>query len=1054
MKQSSNKNNYNMAAGRWFFSMAVVFTLAGCKSGSSAFSDLVGSADGGTGNASIAITSFSPGASSFVVKSDATQQFLVSAVGKGTLVYQWTIDDVAVGADLPSLNLNAASLSIGNKVLKVTIRDEVGTVSQTWNVKVNGSPVVSSSNPTVSTVQLKRSTEQVYSVTMTDPNSDTLTYVWKLNGEEGILTSTTNTQAVTPDSVGQQTVSVDVYDGPVSESGTYKVTRTWTNVVNNFSEACNMMENSAQTNKTCVYSGISGIGDSLDPDTSPASFLLRAAALETTVEGNVFVADDDNHVVWFWNRYSAPSVTMLGIDVPVNTMKVVVGAGHASTNITGYLLAANSASGKARRILLNTPHGLKWDGTHLYISDSSNNRVLRVDSAGTYETVNTAGCSSPRGLAKAGNQLYIACYSSHVIRVLNTDTLVGATFAGTGGAGDPTSTAESTFTDATEGRLRGPYGVALDSAGDLFVSEYDGCRLRAYNIATAAGKQVYGAAWTISLNRQRIVLGTAGAAQCGTYTVGEAVNLTGGTDARVRQLRLISFLPTGELIFTGENMNRISALNFNSGSADVLGTTIAGYSIQRIIGNGTSGYIGDGQLATATRVATPYHALHEPVSGSIIFADRQNFRLRSVSTSTNRSTLLAGNGSTRVGTNAGQGTIDVGNEKMNQPRGMVHDAVTGTLFVADSANHRIRAISRFGESTLAVGSGTVGSGSEEDESPSNTTMNLPRGLVLVGKTATFGGHLVWADSQNHRVRVWNRSNAQATIFFVPVPAGMVATIGGNGTAGTATTGSALQAAFNEPSGVTSDGTNLYVADRGNHCVKRIDPDGELSVVAGTCGTAGNLNGTVGAGRMSYPEGLAYYSNGGHTGILIASTASTPTNLGASRVRFLRLSGPSTLLFGTAITVGNTNAVACGGTDHSEGFPADLVPCSGVYDVSTSGSKFCFTNFGFHNARCVDSAAGVISTIIGAVQGVNDSVSLHFPVVPFSSVTFSSASPNYSTQNGVTSFFLPSPLVDATSAASLTQDLGGLVFPRSIYMADDKTVFVSDNLGLIRKVKLP
>ncbi|MDZ4084556.1 MAG: hypothetical protein U1E10_16545, partial [Bdellovibrionales bacterium] len=421
-------------------------------------------------------------------------------------------------------------------------------------------------------------------------------------------------------------------------------------------------------------------------------------------------------------------------------------------------------------------------------------------------------------------------------------------------------------------------------------------------------------------------------------------------------------------------------------------------------------------------------------------------RLRRVNASDNRIALQAGNGSFRNVTNAGQATVDVGNEKMNQPRGIVHDAVTGQVFVADSANHRIRSISRFGEVSQAIGSGSLGGGSEENEAPTNSTMNQPRGLVLVGKTSTFGGHLVWADSQNHRVRIWNRSSAQATLFGVVVDAGMVATIGGNGTSGTATTGVALQAAFNEPSGVTSDGTSLYVSDRGNHCVKKIDSTGTLSVAAGTCGASGNVNGAVGTARMTNPEGLAYYSSGGHTGLVIAAT-------GNSRIRFTRFAGPTTLLFGTAISVGDTNNVACGGTFHTEGVGASLIPCSGIYDVATSGSKFCFTNSGYHNARCVESN-GATNTILGAVQGIDDSLALYFPVAPFSSVAYSASSPNYTSQNGVTSFFLPSPLVDATSAPALNQELGGLMFPRSIYLADDKTVYVSDFIGLLRKVKLP
>lgn len=1018
--------------------------LSACKSGSTAFSDIIGSADGGTGNASIAINSFSPGASSFTIKSEATQAFLVSAVGKGTLTYVWTLDDVEVGSNLPNFTINASLLTVGERVLKVTIRDEVGSVSQTWNVKINGTPVIASATPDLSTVLVRRLTVQNYSVTVTDPNSDTLTYVWKLNGQEGVLTSTTAAQSWTPvvTEVGSHTVSVDIYDGPASDLGTYKVTRSWVTRVNNYSIPCNRLENESQTNKACILVGLGGVGDGSNPDSSPSDFLIRPSALKFTPEGNLFVGDDENHVVWLWNRYTSPSMTVGGVVVPINTMKVVAGAGYPSSG--------NSASLKSLRQFLNNPLGLEWDGTYLYISDTSNDRVIRVNAAGDIETVNSAGCLNPRGLARSGTQLYIACYSSHVIRVVNTTTLVGATFAGTGGAGDPTLSAQASFTHATEGRLRNPHSVALDSAGDLFVSEYGGCRIRAYNINTVAGKQIYGAGWTLSQNTQRIVVGAAGGANCGTYTVGEAVNLDGmATDARIRQVRGISFAPSGELLMTGDNMHRVIALNFNAGSSSLLGQTIAGFSINTLIGSGSTAYTGEGQLARVTNINQPYDVAVDPITGDYFVASRDQRRLRRIGGTDFRASLQAGNGSYRNLFNTGQGTVEAGLEKMNQPRGFTEDSVTGQIFVADSANHRIRVINRFGEVTQAVGSGTSGAGGEEDELPTNTTMNQPRGLALTNATATFGGHLVWADSQNHRVRIWNRESVSRVLFGVTVPGGMVATIGGNGSAGTVTTGPATAAAvFNEPSGVAYDGTNLYVADRNNACIKRIAADGTLSVAGGTCGTTGNVNGGIGAARMTQPEGLVYYSHGGHTGIIIAAT-------GNGRVKFLRLAGPSTLLFGTAIPIGDTNNVACGGTFHTEGVGAGLIPCSGVYDVAASGGKFCFTNNGYHNVRCVDPT-GATTTAIGAVQGIDDSTPMYFPRAPFASAAFDATAPfpNYNSQDGVTAFFLPSPLVSATDQPSNTQDFATLVYPRGVHMIDERTLLVSDLTGVIRKVKLP
>lgn len=1023
-----------------------LLTLASCKGGSSAFSDILGSADGGIGRASIAITSFTPGSSSVVVKKENSQQFLISAVGQGTLVYQWTLDGVEIGADAPSLTINAADLSVGNRVLKVKVRDSVGEAEQQWALKINGPPVISSVTPTISTLLLRKNSQIQYSVSATDPNSDSLTYVWKLDGQENVLTSTSSSQAWTPDSsyVGSRAVSVDIYDGPISDAGTYRVTRTWSTQVNNFSSSCNRMENESQTNRTCVQIGIPGIGDGSNPLTSPASFILRAGALASTSEGNLFIGDDVNHVVWYWNRYSSPSANVLGVIVPHNTMKVVAGAGLATSGA--------SASSKAIRTFFNNILGVAWDGTHLYISDTSNNRVVRVDSSGDLAVVNSANCNSPRGLAKFGNQLYIACFGSERIRVVNTDTLIGSDFAGTGTAGDPTSNSEATFTDGTQGVLRGPYGVAVDSVGDLYVSEFGGCRVRAYNINSGPTKQIYGAGYTLSLNRQRIILGSpgsGGAAVCGTYANGEAVNLSGAADAVMNRVRLMNFAPTGELLISGsDNINRVLALNFSSGSRALYGTSIPGYSVASIAGNGTAGYIGEGQAASATRFNNVFDMVVEPVSGDLVVADYSNLRLRRINASDGRAALIAGAGITRNNTSAGQGTLEANLERLNYPRGIVIDRVSGQMFIADSWNNRIRVSSRFGEVTQAVGTGFSGAGSEENEAPTNSSMNEPRGLVLTHATASFGGHLVWADVNNHRVRIWNRDTVQRTLFGVTVAAGMVATIGGNGTAGNATTGSALQAAFNQPSGVAFDGSSLYVSDRVNHCVKKIDSTGDLSVAAGTCGTSGNVNGAVGVARMTNPEGIAFYSNGGHSGILIAAT-------GNGRVKFTRLTGPSSLLFGTSISIGDTTNVACGGTFHTEGVGAGLIPCSGIYDISAFGSKFCFANSNYHNARCVDST-GAVTTVMGAVQGIDDSTQLFFPKLPMAAADYDSTAtyPNVASQNGVTAFFLPSPLVSAADAPALGQEMGGLLHPRSIYMHDANTVYVSDYIGLIRKVKLP
>ena len=1011
--------------------------LTGCLSKSEDFSEALGDTSGGNGTASISITSYSPAVASIALKTTTTQQFIVSAVGEGTLLYAWKLDGVSVGSNLSSYTIDASLLSVGNKVLTLQVSDELGSVTQSWNVKINGTPVITTSVPTSVTASLRRTVLQNYSVTVTDPNADVLTYVWKLDGVEDVLTSTTASQNWTPGTidVGTHTVSVDIYDGPASDAGTYKVTRTWTTYVNNFTNSCNTMENNAQTNKSCVMVGIPGIGDGVNPLTLPTSIYVRPTALEFDAAGNLFVADDMNHVVWYWNKNTSPSVVMLGVTVPVNTMKVVAGIGMAGSG--------GSASTKALRNFLNSPYGLAYDGTYLYISDTSNNRVRRVDATGAIVSVYTAGCDSPRQLTIVGNDLYVACYSSNIVRSYDMTTFVGTTFAGTGAAADPQSLVESTFTENTgsfNGRLRGPHAITSDASGNIYVGEYGGCRVHMYN-RTAGVITLYGT-YTISPNRQRIIAGIPGGPTCAS-TLGEPVDITAAANGNVGNVRGLSFNSAGQLLI-GHDSDSIAAINFNVGSVSLLGVTLAGYKVGTVWGTGTAGYIGENQLASATRFNNPFHALEDPISGDYMVADYSNVRLRRLQVSDNKSELIAGNGGQRAATNAGQGLVEAGQEKMSAVRGFAYDSVTGELYMADSGNNRIRVLNRYGQVSQGVGTGTSGTGTEEDEYPTSATMSSPRGLVLTHKTASFGGNLVWADAGNHRIRIWNRSAANATLFGVLVSAGKVATIGGDGTAGTATSGVALQAAFNTPSGVTFDGTDLYVADTNNHCIKKISSAGVLSAFSGTCGTAGNVNGPVGAGRMNSLEGIDYYENGTHRGLVIADR-------GNGRIRFHRIAG-SSLLFGGSTSIGDANAIACGGTFHTEGINANLSPCSGTYDVAVVGTKVCFTNYSYHNVRCFLST-GEVTTVLGPIQGIDDTTPLYFPGISLANDDYDAAAvvPNYTAQGGVAAFTLPGVLAESTYSESF----GQVAYPLPLRAIDASTLVVGEySLGLIRKVKLP
>lgn len=95
---------------------------------------------------SININFFKPVSTSVVVKDAGSQTFLVSAVGQGALSYLWTVNGIPVSSVTPSFDLLGSNYSVGNITVAVQVSDEVGSATQTWNVKINGALFFSATN--------------------------------------------------------------------------------------------------------------------------------------------------------------------------------------------------------------------------------------------------------------------------------------------------------------------------------------------------------------------------------------------------------------------------------------------------------------------------------------------------------------------------------------------------------------------------------------------------------------------------------------------------------------------------------------------------------------------------------------------------------------------------------------------------------------------------------------------------------------------------------------------------------------------------------------------
>jgi hypothetical protein len=195
--------------------------------------------------------------------------------------------------------------------------------------------------------------------------------------------------------------------------------------------------------------------------------------------------------------------------------------------------------------------------------------------------------------------------------------------------------------------------------------------------------------------------------------------------------------------------------------------------------------------------------------------------------------------------------------------------------------------------------------------------------------------------------------------------------------------------------------------------------------------------------MNSPEGISYYENGVHKGLVIAAR-------GNGRIKFHRFAGTS-LLFGGSTAIGDTNNIACGGTFHTENINANLAVCGQIYDVTAFNGKVCFSNYTFHNVRCIAST-GEINTVLGGPEGIDDTTSLYGPGGAFAVEDYDPLNPNPTSQNGVTAAYVPDPV---TGEPGLTESYGKVAFPMSVAPLDSATLLVGEyQLGLIRKVKMP
>jgi sugar lactone lactonase YvrE len=398
--------------------------------------------------------------------------------------------------------------------------------------------------------------------------------------------------------------------------------------------------------------------------------------------------------------------------------------------------------------------------------------------------------------------------------------------------------------------LNQPFAIAVDGDGKLFIADFANHRVRKVTtggiITTVAGNGQFGFSgdgspadgvqlrspfdvavtaagdMLIASNGRIRIVGPTGiitsAAGTGTGDFGGD-----GGPAVSRQTELV--FPTSVTLDKSGNLFIVDSIRIRKVSSDRTITTVAG--------NGDSSI-----AAVSSQLGLPSGIAVDSES-NLFVADGLNHRILKVSPN-GMITTVAGKGTPGFSGDGGPAL----SAQLTLPSALALD-VAGNLFIADNGNHRIRKISVSGVISTVAGTGVSGFGG--DGGPATSALiRAPNGVAI-----DTAGNLFIADTGDNRIRKVNAS-------------GMITTVAGNGTRGLGGEGSsATSAQLNAPVGIAIDATgNLFVADSGNHRIRKITPAGIITTIAGngSLGFSGDGGSTISA-QLSQPSSVATDSTG-------------------------------------------------------------------------------------------------------------------------------------------------------------------------------------------------
>ncbi|MBI5610437.1 MAG: SMP-30/gluconolactonase/LRE family protein, partial [Deltaproteobacteria bacterium] len=611
--------------------------------------------------------------------------------------------------------------------------------------------------------------------------------------------------------------------------------------------------------------------------------------------GKVYVADRYNHrirvidpdgtvstLAGSVNGYlDGPAVSArfqepIGIAVNgAGVVLVVEYAGHRIRRIQGGTVTTLSGNGTAgfkdgtgNGAVLNGPISIALDsaGNGIFV-EYLGNRIRKVTPSGVVTTLagtgvggyldgaaNSAMFLNPWGVAvDPAGTIYVADRSNHRIRTLSTSGVVGKV-AGTGAAG---------FKDGNAGvaQFNAPTGIAVDAQGQVWVGDDQNQRIRRIVDSTkpcGVGGLCYAAGMPNPANDCEVC-------DAGKSATAFSVAANGSACSDGKACTAPDACSNGSC-----TSSAVTCDDNNTCTTDSCDTQTGACLNKPILG--CNGYCGQNSDCDDSNPCTTDSCANNKcqfVNNTLPCDDGD---LCSVGDVCNGGSCVPGAQvwiDTPAGSVAGYKDATGTAAQFNVPLGI--DALDdGTAYVADTGNHRIRKIAADGTVTTFAGSGNAGM---LDAKGTAAWFSSP---ADIGHDAA--GNLYVADRDNHAVRKIATD-------------GTVNTLAGSGAPGYVDDKGA-KAKFNTPYSLAVAPTGLvYVADSGNHRIRKVAADGTVTTLAGS--TAGYADGTGAAAKFNQPIGIAIDRMGT---LYVAEYA-------GHRLRKITAEGVVTTLAGTGVAGG-------------------------------------------------------------------------------------------------------------------------------------------------------